>query len=202
MTIKLPRLPVNYDKVPGLFTRYWDEAMSNIEKAVNEVLAIPAIQAALTAATDAAAAANSAAASANSAAAAAQSTADVQAEELSLVNSYIDPTSFTGDLISLTSAGVATIKTHTRIYGNSILNPSVSVTGSSFTVSGVVSGDVVRFYYDDTLRAGGSVTYLTTIDPVPALAQSGITHSVGAATVPVSGSSAGKYVKPPGYVEP
>jgi hypothetical protein len=192
--IKLPRLPVGYEKVPGLFSRYWDQAMSNIEKAVNEVLAIPAIQAAIDAA-------NAAAASANAAADAAQTTADTQSGESSLVTSYIDPNSFVGDLITLSSAGSVTVKTHTRIYGNSILNPPVSVTGATFSVSGVVATDIIRVYYNDPTRAGGAVTYTTTVDPAAPLAQSGSTHSVGAGSVPSTGSSPGKYVKPPGYID-
>lgn len=191
--INLPRLPVGYEKVPGLFPRYWDQAMSNIEKAVNEVLAIPAIQTAI-------AAANTAAANANAAAATAQNTANTQAQESSLVSSYIDPNSFTGDLISVSSTGSVTVKTHTRVYGNSTLNPSVSVTGATFSVSGVVSGDIIRIYYNDPTRAGGSVTYVTTVDPNPPLAQSGNTHSVGAGSVPGTGSTPGKIIRPPGYI--
>jgi hypothetical protein len=192
--IKLPRLPVGYEKVPGLFPRYWDQAMGNIEKAVNEVLAIPEIQTAIDAA-------NAAAASANAAAAVAQNTADNQASELSLVSSYIDPDSFTGDLISFSSTGSVTVKTHTRIYGNSTLNPSVSVTGSTFSVTGTAGGDIIRVYYSDPLRAGGAVTYITTVDPDSPLAQSGDTHSVGAGSVPGTGTNPGQYIKPPGYID-
>lgn len=191
--IKLPRLPVGYEKVPGLFPRYWDQAMTNIEKAVNEVLAIPEIKAAIVAA-------NAAAANANAAAAAAKSTADKQAAESSLVSSYISPNSFTGDLITVSSTGSVTVKTHTRIYGNPTLNPSVTVTGSTFSVTGVVAGDIIRVYYNDPTRAGGAVTYITTVDPAAPLAQSGDTHSVGAVSVPGTGTTPGKYIKPPGYI--
>lgn len=199
--IKLPRLPLGYEKVPSLFPRYWDQAMSNIEKAVNEVLAIPEIQAAIEAANAAAANANSAAAVAQNTAAAAQSTADDQAAESSLVSSYIDLDSFTGDLVTISSTGIVTVQTHTRVYGNSVLNPSVSVTGSTFVVSGVASGNIVRVYYDDPTRAGGAVTYTTTVDPVPPLAQSDSTHSVGAGSVPATGSTPGKIIRPPGYID-
>ncbi len=192
--IKLPRLPVGYEKVPGLFNRYWDQAMNNIETAVNEILILPAIQAAITAAEDAADAANTAAS-------AAQASSDAQTSESSLINSYIDPASFVGDLISCTSAGVVTVATHDRIYGNVAVDPTVSVTGDSFTVSGVVANDIIRVFYNDPTRAGGAVTYVTTVDPVPPLVQSGSTHSVGAVKVPAAGTSAGDYIRPPGYID-
>lgn len=46
-TFKLPRLPVGWDKQPQLFERYWDEAMTSLEKTLNEILQIPVIQAGL-----------------------------------------------------------------------------------------------------------------------------------------------------------
>ena len=200
--IKLPRLPLGYEKVPGLFPRYWDQAMSNIEKAVNEVLALPEIQAAIDAANASADAANASAATANSAADAAQASADSQAAESSLVTSYIDPSSFTGDLISSTSAGVVTIKTHSRIYGNPSANPAVTVTGGTFTASGVSTGDILRVSYIDALRAGGVVSYTYTVDPDPPEPQAGNVHVVGAVSVPATGSSSGQYARPPGYIDP
>lgn len=33
--LKLPRLPLGYAKVPGLFEKYWDEVLRSIERAVN-----------------------------------------------------------------------------------------------------------------------------------------------------------------------
>jgi hypothetical protein len=161
--------------------------MSNIEKAVNEVLAIPAIQDAIDAA--------------NTAAANAQGAADAQKATSSLIASYIDPTSFSGDLISVTSAGVVTVKTHTRVYGDSVLNPSRSVTGSTFTVSGVSSGDIIRISYSDPTRTGGAVTYTTTVDPAAPVPQGGSNHSVGAVSVPAAGSNSGQYINPPGYID-
>jgi hypothetical protein len=47
-SLKLPRLPVNWDKQPQLFERYWDEAMTKLEKTLNDILQIPIIQAGLT----------------------------------------------------------------------------------------------------------------------------------------------------------
>lgn len=188
--IKLPRLPLGYEKNPGLFPRYWDEAMTGIEKALNQVLLIPGIQ-------DAIDAANAAAVSANAAADNAQASADAQSTEMSLVNSYIDTASFSGALISCDEFGEITIQNHTRVYGD---GSSVSVTGDIFTVSGVVMDDVIRVFYDDPTRSGGSVVYTHTVDPDPSLAQTGDTHSVGSVSVPLSGSLDGRYITPPGYV--
>lgn len=191
--IKLPRLQPGYEKVPGLFQRYWDEAMKNIETSVNQILILPEIQAAIEAANEAAAAANTAAETA-------QEATTEQAKEASIVGSYIEADSFTPPLLSVTSAGVVTVASHTRKYGNTTLNPSVSITGTSFTASGVASGDVIRVYYDDADRSGGTVTWSHTVDPTPPLAQSGDTHSVGTVVVPGTGTSDGNYINPPGYV--
>jgi hypothetical protein len=190
---RLPRLPLNWNKQPQLFERYWDEAMTNLEKTLNAILDIPAIQTAIDAA-------NAAAAAANTAADNAQGQADANAAEGSLINSYIDSSSFTAPLISATSTGSVTVKTHIRIYGDTTLNPSVSVTGSTFA-SGASAGNTVRVYYSDATRAGGAVTYLCTIDPAAPPVQTGNVHSVGTVIIPSTGTSGGKYVKPPGYVE-
>lgn len=35
--LKLPRLPRNIEKIPGLFERYWDEVLRSIEKAISSI---------------------------------------------------------------------------------------------------------------------------------------------------------------------
>lgn len=193
MAIKLPRLPTGWKDQPQLFERYWNDAMTQIESNINAVEAIPAIQAAITAANSSATAANTAASAANAATVANKS-------ESSLVNSFIDQSSFTGSLLTVTSLGVVTIKAHTRIYGNSTLNPSVAVAGGTVTTVGTASGSIIRIYYNDPTRAGGVVTYLYTLDPTAAPVQGGNLHSVGAVKVPASGSITGINVGPPGYI--
>lgn len=169
---------------------------------------VPAIQAQAAAAAASAATANAAAATANAAAAAAQTAADNAnaaadsvTSESSLVSSFIVAGSFTPPLISADSTGNVTIATHDRQYGNTALNPSVTVTGDTIATTGA-NPDVVRVYYDDPTRAGGAVTYLFTIDPDPAPVQGGDTHSVGAVTIPAAGSQDGNFVQPPGFVQP
>jgi len=186
MTVRLPRLPVNWRDQPQLFERYWDETLFQLEKTLNSILDIPLIQEAVDSAQ---ASANSAQASANSA----QASVDTQIEETSLVNSYAEGSS----IVSANSAGNITIATHTRKYGD---GSSVSVTGSTISTS-AVSGDVVRIFYDDPTRAGGAVTYQFTVDPATAPVQSGNRHVVGAALIPSSGTNAGKVVGPPGYID-
>jgi len=184
--IKLPRLPYGWKDQPQLFERYWHEAMTQIEQNINDVLSIPAIEAAITAAQTAADNANNAAASITS--------------DDSLTDSYVDSSSYSGALISCDSAGVITIKTHTRVYGNTTLNPSVSVTGATITATGVAAGDILRIYYNDSSRAGGAVTYSYTKDPAAPPVQKGTTHSVGVVEVPASGTIDGQEIKNPGYV--
>lgn len=192
MAIKLPRLPTNWQDQPKLVERYWDGAMTEIEKTLNAILAIPAIEAALagldaatTAAQDAADAANAAAASVTS--------------ESSIVTSY--PDNFVAPLISANSTGDVTIVTHDRVYGDPTMNPTVSVTGS-IIATGESSPSVIRVYYVDPTRAGGAVSYLYTVDPAAPPVQGGNVHSVGAVEIPAAGSQSGNGVKPPGYVEP
>lgn len=192
MVFRLPRLPMNYDNTPGLFPRYWDEAMSGIEKSINEILVLPEIQNAIDSANVAASAAQTAADNANIAAA-------NQARETSLVTSYIDSASFTAPLISANAAGDVIIKTHTRVYGDSTINPPVSVTGTTIS-TGSATGAIVRIYYDDIARAGGVVAYLFSTDPDPVPVQSVNTHSVGVVEIPVVGSFDGESIKPPGYI--
>lgn len=198
--VKLPRLPVNWRTQPQLFERYWDEAMTTIENNLNAILGLPAIQAAIDAAAAAAATANTAATAANTAATNAQATSDAADLENSLINSFVDASSFTAPLLTATVALAVTIKTHTRIYGKPSLNPNRSVTGATITATGAVAGDTVRIYYSDPTRVGGAVTYLFTIDPAPAPVQGVNIHSVGAVMIPAAGTNNGKFAQPPGYV--
>lgn len=194
---KLPALPVNWKTQPQLFENYWASAMKAIEKAIVQLQGLPLIQAAIEAAQDAADAANAAAADATAAASDSMAATAATEAETSLVNSGI--TSFAAPLLSADSSGNITIANHTRAYGNSTLNPSASVTGATISTT-AVSGDIVRVYYSDASRAGGSVTYLYTIDPAAPVAQKGNNHSVGAVEIPLVGSNDGREVRQPGYI--
>ncbi len=198
--IALPRFPDNWQDQPYLVSRYWDEAMLELEKTLNAVLAIPIIEDALSDLDTAVGTASAAAAAATSAAAAATSAAAAAASEQSLVNSYIDPSSFTAPLISADSAGNVTIANHSRTYGDVALNPTVAVTGDTIATAASPTS-VVRVYYSDPTRAGGTVTYLFTIDPAAPMPQGGDIHSIGAVEIPAAGASDGDYLKPPGYVD-
>ena len=191
MTFRLPRLPVNWKEQPQLFERYWDETLFSLEKTLNVILDIPLIKQAV-------ADAQAAAAVAQTAASTARNAIDNQASMTSLVNSYTS--GFTGALLTANTSGTVTIQTHNRVYGDSTLNPTVSVAGSSIS-TGASAGNTVRIYYDDPSRAGGAVTYLFTIDPATPPVQGGSRHSVGAVVIPSSGTNGGKNLGPPGYIE-
>lgn len=195
---RLPRLPVNWLTSPDLFRRYWDEAMSKIEETLNAILAIPAIEQALADLDSATQAALDAADAAQNAADGAAAATAASAAETSIVNSYI--TGFTPPLLTISDTGLVTIANHTRVYGDSTLNPSVSVTGGTIS-TGLPAGSAIRVYYDDPSRAGGGVTYQYTVDPAAPPVQSGNRHSVGAGVVPATGTEDGGYVRPPGWVE-
>lgn len=192
MAIKLARLPTNWQEQSKLVERYWDTTMTQIEKTLNAILAIPLIEDALAALGTAIAAADAAAATANAAA------ASVTAES-SLVNSFVD--NYVAPLISADNLGNVTIAAHDRVYGDTALNPTVSVSGG-VVATGAAPASVVRIYYNDPTRAGGTVTYLFTVDPAAPPVQGGNLHSVGAVTIPAAGTQGGKGVRPPGYVEP
>lgn len=191
MSVRLPRLPSNWATQPQLFERYWDEILNQLETTLNAILDIPLIQQAVLAAQNAA---NTAQAAANSA----QIVAVNQMAESSLVNSYGAVVS--GGLISAASNGDVTVQTHTRTYGNSGLNPAVSVTGAVIA-TGAAAGSFVRVYYDDPARAGGTVSYLFTVDPAAPPVQTGSRHVVGAVQIPTSGTKPGKSIQPPGYID-
>jgi hypothetical protein len=174
------------------FILKWQTAMDLLES-------VPAIQDAVANAQAAADAANAAAAAAQTAADNANTATAGAMAESSLVSSFIVAGSFTPPLISISSTGGVTIATHQRQYGDTTLNPTVSVTGTTISTTGV-NPDVVRVYYNDPTRAGGAVTYLDTIDPAPPPVQGGNTHSVGAGTVPAAGTQDGNFIQPPGFV--
>ncbi len=187
--LKLPRLPIGWKDQPQLFERYWDEAMSKLEKTLDSILIIPEIQAAIAAAQ----------ATADMALETASTAAEGVAAEASLVNSY--PQLATGDIISASSAGVVTIAAHTRVYGNPSLNPSVAVSGGTLT-TGASSDSIIRVFYSDPTRAGGSVVYQFTVDPADYPAQGNNNHSVGAVAIPSTGTSPGTVPGRPGSVNP
>lgn len=193
VTLKLPRLHARWKtERPEYLQRYLDQFATSTEKAVNAILLLPDIQAAITAAQEAADNANAAADNA-------QAAADAQLSEQSLLASY--PSFFSAPLITANSSGDVTIANHSRVYGNSTLNPTVSVTGSVLN-TGLSSGSIVRVYYNDPSRAGGSVTYLYTVDPASPMPQGGNVHAIGAVEIPAIGTGDGNFVRPPGYVEP
>lgn len=199
MAFRLPRLPSNWKEQPQLFERYWDETLSQIEKTLNAILDIPLIEQAVIDAQTAADTAQSAADTAQTAAVTAQNNVDSQAAEASLVNSYTTITS--GDVLTASASGDVTVAAHTRVYGDSVLNPNVSVTGGTVT-TGAAPGSFVRIFYDDPGRTGGAVTYQFSVDPAAAPVQKGDRHVVGAISIPATGSSIGKNIKGPGYIDP
>jgi len=190
MATKFPRLPSKWQELPQLFERYWDETLNGIEELFDKILAIPIIEAALANLDAAVDAAQAAADGANTA-------ADELKAETSLTGSY--PANFTAPLLSADDLGNVTIVTHDRVYGKPSLNPTVSVTGDTIA-TGEAAGSVLRFYYVDPSRAGGAVTYLYTVDPAAPPVQTGDTHSVGVVAIPVTGTTDGTDLKPPGYV--
>lgn len=187
---RLARLPLNWREQPQLFERYWDETLNQLEKTLNAILDIPAIQQAVL---DAQAAADTAQAAADTA----QAVVDNQASEASLISSYTS--GFTPPLITADNLGNVTLANHTRVYGNPSLNPNRSVTGATIPTT-ATAGQIVRVYYDDPSRVGGAVTYLYTIDPAPPPVQTGNRHSVGAVEIPAAGTNDGYNQPPPGYI--
>lgn len=112
-------------------------------------------------------------------------------EALSLQNSGV--TNEVG-VMSVNTGGSVTVADHTRTYGDSALNPPVSVNGA-VVATGQPTDTVVYIFYSDPARVGGAVTYQWSVDS-DALVQSGSNHAVGSAQVPPSGSAPGDYVRP------
>lgn len=114
--------------------------------------------------------------------------------EQSIVNSGIINVG-TPPMISADDTGNIYLSDHERRYGNPAINPTVSVTGGSATEG--LPGNRVYVYYDDPTRSGGAVTYQYSLDAADAI-QGGDRHSVGSVEIPVTGTSDGTYVRPPG----
>lgn len=189
---RLPRLPVNWREQPQLFERYWDDSSRKLEEALNTLLSIPAIEAAIVAANAAAAAANTAATTANTAANTAQTTANTNTAITALVNSYP-----TGVTLTATDAGAnvtVTVSAHNRTYP-----PSTTVSVNSGSVTGLAYSTTYYIYYDDVPRTGGAVTYAATTSAATA-AQVSNRHLVGSVLTPAAAAapSTGKNVQPPG----
>lgn len=169
-----------------------NNALQQIEAAINAIADIPAIQAALAGLDAATQAAQAAADAAQTAADTANAAADSTTATTSLANSYVD-----GLTLGATDAGASvtiTISAHTRIYGDgtSVAVDAGSVTGASYDT-------LIYIYYDQPSRAGGSVTYQTTTN-VSDAAQVNDRHVVGSIQTPAAGQPDldGNPVLPPG----
>lgn len=205
--IRLPRLASNTDIVtadrkPTLqFSLDWNRAMEQIESTLNQLTAIPSIQAALlsldaatAAATTAAASANAAAGTALGAAGTAQNAADTVTASSALANSYV-----TGLTITATDAGTSatvTISDHSRVYA---YNPPTTVAVTGSTITGLLYETTYYIVYDDPSRAGGAVGYGAYTSANEA-AQVNDRHSVGTVVTPAAAGAPapGRPVAPPG----
>lgn len=196
MALRLPRLPravaiVDRMGLPLIaFQQWWQAFAKAIEDAFNALSDTVAAVAAAQAAADAA---NAAAAAADAAAASAQSAADDATTVAALTASGV-----TGATITATDAGsnvTVAISAHTRVYGD---GTSVSVNAGN--VTGQPYSTLVYIYYDDSARAGGTVTYLASTSQTTA-AQTGDRHLVGQVTTPAAaaGPTDGDYVGAPGF---
>ena len=182
------------------FQQNWQNQGKAIEGAIQILAeAVDGILAAQTAAE----AANAAAVVAQDAAATAQVAAEAANDAAAAVGSEgtITASGTSGLTLTATDAGTdatVNISAHTRIYGDS---SSVSVSASSIT--GLAYSTDYWVFYDDPMRAGGSVTYQHSTDPADAV-QTGDRHSVGAVTTPAAAApdNNGKEVLPAGVVYP
>ena len=175
--VKLPRLrrDITYFDNSGAATRqmqhFWQKTVERIEArfdALNTALEASAL-----------------------AATAVQAAQEV-VQQVSLANSWVEPSS----AVTASSDGTVTIAAHTRYYSNT---SSVAVNGGS--VTGFAPGNYVTVYYNDAARTGGAVSYLGTTGTI---SQEGATHIVGAVPIPAVGQPAeeGFTTWPPGYVPP
>jgi len=198
--LKLPTLPsgiaiVNPETgAPTVtFQQWWFEVANSIEYSVNGIaLALEAAGIALAAADVALDAADEAQTAADNA----QTSTNTLSDEQSLAQSGCENPSVP-PLLSADSTGQIIISTHDRRYGNGTV---VSVTGDTLATA-YVNPDAVYVFYSDPSRAGGAVTYQTSLDPTDAV-QTGSIHSVGVVTVPAAGLNQGQYVTPPGVLLP
>lgn len=169
--------------------RSFNEAFRQVFTTVNQIAQLLGLTSQLQLAI---AAANQAAAAAQAAADAANGVANDTRREAALVNSYIEPSR----VLTATDTTI-TVASHTRFYAD---GTSVAVNGETIPTTG--PGDVDYVFYDDPVRAGGTVTYLVdTTQPI----QTGNRHVVGAVTVPGAGqppNDGGNGPRPPGEVQP
>jgi len=121
-------------------------------------------------------------------------TATAVDERVSIETSYTNPPS----VVTASSAGGVSIAAHSRVYADAA-RTSVAVDAGS--LSGFAPGDLVTVFYNDVSRAGGAVTYQSTMMP---LAQEGSVHVVGRVQIPQAGDppSTGGSPTAPGYVPP
>lgn len=197
--IKLPRLAANARLIDEngyptiLFSSWWGTVATQVETALNAIIAIPEIQAALVSIDAATAAAQAAATAANTAAGNAQASADGAVTQTSLQGSYPDPST----VLSATDTGTAArinVAAHTRRYSD-----GTSVAVSAGNVTGLAYNTLYYAYYSDSNHTGGAVTYLATTSQAVA-AQVGAIHTVGSITTPVAAAppTTGAGVRPPG----
>lgn len=193
--INLPRLYYGWKDNPQILERYWDDAMRQIETLFEQILSLPTIQEEIeTLRTDL----ETVSAISSEQLELLDGNLSAQQVDNSLRNSYIVPIS--GEVITADETGLITVTDHTRVYGDSSINPNVLVQGTSI-VSAALPGDIVRVYYRDPNRQGGAVTYEITIDPAIPLVQEGEMHSVGVVEVPTLGEQAiSKHLQPSGFV--
>lgn len=193
MAVSLVRIPqlqqinpiVDSDgRMTNEFARRLNDILDSLAYAINQVLILPDIQAAIAAAQAAADNANAAASATTSANA--------------LANSYV-----TGLTISSADTGTdvtITISAHTRVYATM---PPTSVSVSGGTLTGVPYGTPTNpqafIFYDQPSRTGGAVTYQRTFNNSD-VAQFNNRHSVGIADLPTAGTppKPGRPVVPPG----
>lgn len=182
------------------FLRWINSTLDIINYLVDIQEIAGAAQAAADSAQVAAGAAQTAAGDAQAAANTAQGSANNAASATALANSFTS-----GITISAADAGTdvtVTISAHNRVYAT---DPQTSVAVNGGSLPGLAYSTRYYFYYDQPSRAGGTVTYVATLNQDDA-AQLGSRHSVGTVLTPAAAAppNAGGGVRPPGgnYNEP
>jgi len=172
------------------FARRLQDIFQQLAAAIGSLQALPIIQDALDALPAVIQDAQDAADAAQAAADGASGVAASNAREQALVNSYIEPDS----VITATTTTI-TIAAHIRRYAD---GTSATVNGGAAAATAPLDTDYVS--YLDPERDGGTVSYMvSTTQP----AQTGVTHVVGAVTIPAVGSAnGGSGPRKPGYVNP
>lgn len=210
MAFKLPRIPGNIalvdpstGRVTTEFQRWWQTTMEAIEgQESNQQALLDALitaQASADAAAAAAAAADAAAATAATAAAAAQTSADSVTSDTNISNSYVIGVAIAGH--DAGASATVNISAHSRLYGD-----GTTVAVNSGSVTGLAYSTSYYIYYDDSIRAGGAVTYHVTT-AIGSAAQSGVNpnrHYVGAVVTPaaLAADTAGVGAAPPAIIFP